>query len=44
MVAIDFPHALHPFDSLVADENTWLWEAPVANPEDGKLYAWKETK
>ena len=37
MVAIDFPHAPHPFD-------TWLWEAPVANPEDGKLYTWNETK
>ena len=33
-----------PYASWVLDEDTCLWVAPVANPEDGKLYTWKETK
>ena len=31
-----------PFASWVLDENTCLWEAPVAMPTDGKLYSWDE--
>tara|TARA_Y100000361_G_scaffold151909_1_gene170242 strand:- start:712 stop:1098 length:387 start_codon:yes stop_codon:yes gene_type:complete len=31
-----------PFDSWTLDEDTCLWEAPVAYPSDGKGYVWKE--
>lgn len=30
-----------PFDSWVL--NNYVWEAPVAKPEDGKAYSWDET-
>ena len=30
------------FPSWVLNENTCLWEAPVAQPTDGKMYAWDE--
>ena len=31
-----------PFASWVLNENTCLWDAPVAMPEDGKRYVWDE--
>jgi len=31
-----------PFESWVLDEDTCLWEAPVAYPEDGATYSWDE--
>jgi len=31
-----------PFESWVLDEDTCLWEAPVAYPEDGETYTWDE--
>lgn len=31
-----------PFASWVLDEDTCLWNAPVAMPTDGKPYAWNE--
>lgn len=31
-----------PFDSWVLNEDTCLWEAPVAYPEDGNAYTWNE--
>ena len=31
-----------PFDSWILNEDTWLWEAPVAMPNDGKIYEWDE--
>jgi hypothetical protein len=31
-----------PFASWVLNDTTCLWEAPVAMPTDGKLYAWDE--
>ena len=31
-----------PFESWILDENTCLWEAPVAYPEDGGSYNWNE--
>ena len=34
---------LQPFASWVLDEQTCLWNAPVAMPSDGKQYAWDET-
>ena len=32
-----------PFPSWVLSQTTWLWEAPIAKPDDGKQYAWDET-
>lgn len=31
-----------PFESWVLNENTCLWEAPTAMPQDGKIYTWDE--
>jgi hypothetical protein len=31
-----------PFPSWVINEDTCLWEAPIAMPTDGKLYTWDE--
>jgi hypothetical protein len=31
-----------PFASWVLDEQTCLWNAPVAMPTDGKIYNWDE--
>jgi len=31
-----------PFNSWVLDENTCLWEAPVAKPNDENKYKWNE--
>jgi hypothetical protein len=34
--------APQPFASWTLDDATCLWNAPVAMPTDGKLYAWEE--
>ena len=31
-----------PFESWALNEDTCLWEAPVAYPEDGETYTWDE--
>ena len=31
-----------PFDSWTLNENSCLWEAPVAYPNDGQRYEWNE--
>ena len=31
-----------PYPSWVLDEQTCLWNAPVAMPQDGKVYRWDE--
>ena len=31
-----------PFNSWLLDEETCLWNAPVAMPTDGKMYKWDE--
>jgi hypothetical protein len=31
-----------PYPSWTLNETTCLWEAPVAYPEDGKVYIWNE--
>ena len=31
-----------PYDSWTLNEDTCLWEAPVAMPEDGQVYDWDE--
>jgi hypothetical protein len=32
-----------PFNSWTLNEDTCLWEAPVAKPTDGQRYSWNET-
>jgi hypothetical protein len=32
-----------PFNSWILNEDTCLWEAPVAKPDDGQEYKWNET-
>ena len=31
-----------PFNSWILNEDTCLWEAPVAKPQDGNKYRWNE--
>jgi hypothetical protein len=31
-----------PFESWTLNEETCLWESPVAYPDDGELYSWNE--
>ena len=39
----DVFYAPSPYLSWVLNESTWLWEAPISYPSDGKLYKWDET-
>lgn len=32
-----------PFNSWTLNSTTYLWEAPVTYPTDGKVYMWNET-
>jgi hypothetical protein len=32
-----------PFNSWILNEETCLWEAPIAKPNDGQDYNWNET-
>ena len=34
--------APQPYASWTLNEETYLWQAPVAMPEDGKIYTWNE--
>lgn len=34
---------LKPFASWILNEDTCLWDAPIAYPSDGKLYEWNES-
>ena len=38
----DVFYAPQPYPSWTLNETTWLWEAPVAYPDDGKTYKWNE--
>ena len=31
-----------PFNSWILNEQTCLWDAPVARPNDGNMYRWNE--
>lgn len=31
-----------PYQSWVINQTTWLWEAPIPKPDDGKEYYWDE--
>ena len=32
-----------PYNSWVLNDSTYIWEAPVAMPDDGKFYTWDES-
>lgn len=32
-----------PYESWTLNQSTWLWEAPIPCPTDGKLYGWDES-
>lgn len=36
--------APQPFASWVLNEDTCLWESPIAVPNDGKMYNWDEAQ
>ena len=38
----DVFYAPQPYASWVLSPKTFLWEAPVAMPTDGKIYEWNE--
>lgn len=40
--ANDVFYAPQPYASWTLDQATWLWTAPVAYPNDGKMYRWDE--
>ena len=31
-----------PYDSWILNETTWMWEAPIAQPQDNNHYEWNE--
>jgi hypothetical protein len=39
----DVFYAPQPFPSWALNNTTWLWEAPIAMPKDGKDYKWNES-
>jgi hypothetical protein len=39
----DVFYAPQPYLSWTLNESTWLWEAPVTYPTDGKRYIWDES-
>lgn len=38
----DVFYAPQPFPSWTLNKTTWLWEPPIAYPNDGKVYQWDE--
>jgi hypothetical protein len=40
--ANDVFYAPQPFASWTLSQTTWLWEPPVALPDDGQMYVWDE--
>ena len=38
----DLFYSQQPYSSWILNKTTYLWEAPVAFPEDGKDYIWNE--
>ncbi len=39
----DVFYAPQPYPSWILNNTTWLWEAPIAMPTDGKKYKWNES-
>lgn len=38
----DVFYAPQPYSTWTLNTSTWLWEAPVSYPQDGKPYIWDE--
>lgn len=38
----DVFYAPQPYPSWILNETTWLWEPPVAYPNDGEMHFWDE--
>ena len=38
----DVFYAPKPYESWKLNQSTWLWEAPIPYPDDGKAYKWNE--
>jgi len=38
----DVFYSAKPYSSWILNEDTWLWEAPVAMPIDDNKYSWNE--
>jgi hypothetical protein len=38
----DVFYAPQPYPSWILNNTTWLWDAPVVMPTDGKIYKWDE--
>lgn len=39
----DVFYAPQPYSDWILNTSTWLWEAPVPMPTDGKAYTWNQT-
>lgn len=39
----DVFYAPQPYPSWTLNQSTWLWEAPMQHPQDGKKYKWDES-
>jgi hypothetical protein len=39
----DVFYTKQPYPSWTLNNTTWIWEAPVAYPNDGKTYVWDES-
>jgi hypothetical protein len=39
----DVFYAPQPYPSWILNNTTWLWEAPISYPTNGKKYIWDET-
>ena len=39
---VDAFYAPQPYSSWTLNTETYLWESPVAYPDDGELYTWNE--
>lgn len=38
----DVFYAPRPYDSWILNDSDWVWESPVAYPNDGNNYNWNE--
>jgi hypothetical protein len=38
----DVFYAPQPYPSWMLNQTSWLWEAPVPYPTDGKIYQWND--
>ena len=39
----DVFYAAQPYPSWTLSNSTWLWNAPITYPDDGKYYEWDES-